>query len=55
MTSKGEVSDGKGKTQRWRRFWFTVPLDADESTEHSKIYILERETTPLTKLIPRNS
>ncbi|MEH1998121.1 MAG: hypothetical protein V7L00_04985 [Nostoc sp.] len=34
---------------------FTVPLDAEESTEHRKIYILERETTPLTKLIPSNS
>ncbi|WP_375511743.1 hypothetical protein [uncultured Nostoc sp.] len=55
MISQGEVSDGKGKTQRWRRFWFTVPRDADESTEHRKIYILKRETTPLTKLIPANS
>ncbi|MCC5642306.1 hypothetical protein LC607_04940 [Nostoc sp. CHAB 5824] len=55
MTFKSEVSDSKGKTQLWRRLWFTVPLDADESTEHRKIYILESETTPLTKLIPPNS
>ena len=55
MTSQGEVSIGKGKTQYWRRFWFTVPPDADESTEHRKIYMLERETTPLTKFIPPNS
>lgn len=41
--------------QRWKRFWFTVPLDADESTEHRKIYILERKTKPLTKFIPPNS
>ncbi|MHC5596161.1 MAG: hypothetical protein ACYTXC_09430 [Nostoc sp.] len=34
---------------------FTVPLDSDESTQHYNLYILERETTPLTKLIPPNS
>lgn len=55
MTSKSEMSDGKGKTHCWRTFWFTVPLNADESTEQRKIYILERETTPLRKVIPPNS
>ncbi|MEH2461255.1 hypothetical protein [Nostoc sp.] len=34
---------------------FTVPLDTDESIEHYNLYILQRETTPLTKLIPPNS
>lgn len=47
-------TEADGETN-YAHLMFTVPLDSNESTQHYNLYILERETTPLTNLIAPNS